>query len=284
MDALVCDLDGVVYRGKEAVPGAPEAIAALKASGVRVLFCTNNSRSTVPQYVDRLMSLGIEARPEEILTSAVVTRDHLRERFPHGGRALVVGGEGLIAAADEAGLTVEDPGASGGDADVDSAAVVVVGWDPGFTYDLMRRAATAVRAGAALIASNSDASFPAEDGLWPGAGAILASIEVASGAKAYVLGKPHAPMLDAIEHRLSGASKIVAVGDRPDTDLAGASERGWGTVLVLSGVTSAEGALSLDPQPDLVVDDLAAFVSSGPDPIAPMQVPDDGDVPQARRS
>ncbi|MDP9226846.1 MAG: HAD-IIA family hydrolase [Actinomycetota bacterium] len=248
---LVCDMDGVLYRGNEVIPGAPEAVALLRQRGVRVLFCTNNSNATVLQYVEKLTSLGIESRAEEILSSAVVTEEVLQERGLGNRRALVVGGAGLHQAATNARLTVErDPERS----DVD---IVLVGWDRQFDYATMRRAATAVRNGATFIASNDDATFPASDGLWPGAGAILASIETAAGRRAEVVGKPHPPMTAAIARRLDGAGRIAAVGDRPDTDLAIGSQMGWMTILVLSGVTSRAEVALLDPQPDLVVESIA---------------------------
>ena len=117
----------------------------------------------------------------------------------------------------------------------------------------MRRAAIAVRRGATFIATNDDATFPAADGLWPGAGSILASIERASGRRAEVMGKPHAPMMDAAQKRVGDAERIAIVGDRVDTDLAGGADRGWTTILVLSGVTTQEQARDLAPQPDHVI-------------------------------
>jgi ribonucleotide monophosphatase NagD (HAD superfamily) len=124
----------------------------------------------------------------------------------------------------------------------------------------MRRATLAVRAGAQLVATNDDASFPAPDGLWPGAGAILASIEVASGARAEVMGKPHPPMMDAVARRLDGCRDIAIVGDRPQTDLRGGIARGWTTILVTSGVVSPEDAPKVDPPPDAVLGSIADLV------------------------
>lgn len=253
-DALVCDLDGVVYRGERVIKGAPEAIHALRERGVRVLFCTNNSRSTITEYVQKLGGLGIPAQPGDILTSAIVTAEVLSMRGFAGKTAIVVGGAGIRGALGDVCISVKD------DPEVTVADLVVVGWDPGFTYDAMKRAAMAVRRGAKLIATNDDATFPAADGLWPGAGALLASIEAASGARAEVMGKPHAPMMDAAAARLAGLDNIAVLGDRPDTDLAGGAGRGWTTILVLSGVTSAEDVGDLDPQPDHVVASLADLV------------------------
>lgn len=251
IDGVVCDLDGVVYRGDEPVPGAAHALDRLRARGVRVVFATNNSRATVEQYVDKLARVGVAARPEEILTSAVVVGDVLAQRGLAGASAIVVGGDGVRAALADAGVEVVD------DASVTASDLVVVGWDPRFDYDAMRRASIAVRAGAQLIATNDDASFPAARELWPGAGAILASIEVASGARAEVVGKPNPPMMEAAARRLDGARAIAVVGDRVETDLAGGRARGWTTVLVLSGVTTRARADELEPPPDAVVDSLA---------------------------
>ncbi len=250
-DALVCDLDGVIYRGDEVVTGAPEAIARLRDAGVRLLFCTNNSRATIAQYVAKLARLGVDVEPEEVLTSAVVTAETLAARGLAGKTAIVVGGDGIRQALSDVCISVKN------DPSVTVSDVVVVGWDPGFDYEQMRRAATAVRRGAKLIATNDDATFPAADGLWPGAGAILASIERASGALAEVMGKPHDPMMAAAAQRLIDADRIAIVGDRPDTDLAGGAARGWTTILVLSGVTSEAQARVLSPAPDRVIGSIA---------------------------
>ena len=252
VDGLVCDLDGVVYRGSDAIPGSPEALHELARRGVSVLFCTNNSRLTVAEYVEKLAGMGVPARPERILTSGVVTAEVIEGRGWPPARVLVVGGRGVDEELIRIGCDLVD----GPDVDL-----VVVGWDPHFDYEDMKRASAAVRRGARLIATNADATFPAPGGeLWPGAGSILASIERASGTRAEVMGKPHAPMMEAAAARLDGCNNIVVVGDRPDTDLAGARSMGWGTALVLSGVTTAEGSKALDDPPDVIAQDLAALV------------------------
>lgn len=252
MDGLVCDLDGVVYRGDEPVPGAAEAIDRMRKTGIRLVFCTNNSRLTVDRYVEKLAGLGVKATGDEVLTSGVVTAEVLAERGAGGARAIVVGGRGLREALTGVGVVIEE------DASITSADLVVVGWDQSFDFDTMRRAALAVRAGATFIATNKDASFPAPGGeLWPGAGAILASIEVASGRTAEVMGKPHAPMMDAAARRLAGCEHIAIAGDRPETDLVGGAARGWTTILVLTGVTDRSRVPSLDPPADVVLDSLA---------------------------
>jgi len=251
IDGLVCDLDGVVYRGAEAIDGSPEAIAALRESGVRVVFCTNNANPTIARYLDKLRGMGVDVTPEQLVTSAVVTAEILAARGASGRSALVVGGEGLREALASIDVTVvDDPSARAAD-------YVVVGFDPEFTYDALRRASFAVQDGAQLIASNADPSFPAPDGLWPGAGSLVAAIETASGGRAEVMGKPHEPMMRVAERHLAGAAKIAVIGDRPGTDLEGGRAMGWATILVLSGVTSAEQGRALDPAPGLTLESLA---------------------------
>lgn len=255
LDALVLDLDGVLYRGDRTVPGSPEAVEALREAGKRLLFVTNNSTPTEADVVVKLSRHGIFVTPEEVLTSATVTADLLLERGLGGVTTFVIGGDGIRAALTEAGsrLVTGDEGAA--------AEIVVVGGDRTFDYEAMRIAADAVRSGALFIATNADPSFPTPTGLVPGAGAIVAAIEVASGRRAEVMGKPHLPMMRAAAARLEGARSIGIIGDQPRTDLDGGRAMGWTTILVLSGVTGADEAAALEPAPDLVRPDLQSLVA-----------------------
>jgi 4-nitrophenyl phosphatase len=253
IDAVVCDLDGVVYRGKTPIEGSPEAVASLREAGITVLFCTNNALPTPGEYIDKLARMGIPCSPGEIVTSSVVAAEVIGHDHP-GARVLVVGGRGLREAITGRQLAIVDS---------DDADVVVAGIDPDFDYDKLRLASSAIRAGAEFYATNDDATLPAEDGLRPGAGAIVASVAVASGKDPMVLGKPHRPMLEAVLRRLPDGAMVAAVGDRVETDLEGARAMGWRTVLALTGVTSAEGVKELDPPPDAVIDRLASLVETG---------------------
>jgi 4-nitrophenyl phosphatase len=252
VDGLVSDMDGVFYRGDEPIPGVGEAVARWRAAGKRIVFCTNNSHYTVPEYVAKLARVGVPASEDDVVSSCVVLTEVLRNRGASGSRALAIGAQGLRTGLDAARVVAVDDAVPPEEIDY-----VVVGWDGDFDYRKMKRACMAVRAGAHLLATNSDATFPAPDGLWPGAGAILASIEVSSGVKAEVLGKPHAPMMEAAAGRLEGCRRIAIAGDRADTDLAGGLSRGWVTILVTSGVTTEAEARELDPPPDLILGSLA---------------------------
>jgi 4-nitrophenyl phosphatase len=250
VDAVVCDLDGVVYRGGKPIEGSPEAIRTLRASGLRVLFCTNNALPMVGDFTTKLGGMGVPCSVDDIVTSSVVAAEVIARDHP-GATVLVVGGPGLREAVAKHGLSVVGSG---------KADAVVAGLDPTFDYDAMTTAASAVRAGAPFYATNDDASYPAEDGLRPGAGAIVAAIEVASGAKPVVLGKPNRPMMEAVVRRLPEGARVAMVGDRPETDLGGAHAMGWRTILVLTGVTSRDEAKALERAPDAIVERLASLV------------------------
>ena len=199
------------------------------------------------EYVEKLGGVGLRVAPADIVTSSVITGEALATNG-WGRSAVVIGGDGVREALTKAGIAIVE--APSYDADL-----VVVGWALDFTYDDMKRATLAITNGARLVATNEDAAYPAPEGLWPGTGAIVASIEVAAGVKAEVMGKPHPPMMAAAARRLEGCEHIAVVGDRPETDLAGGRSLGWTTILVLSGVTT--DATGVTPVPDLVLDSLA---------------------------
>ena len=228
-DAFLFDLDGVLYRGDEPVPGAPEALAALRALGKGIAFVTNNSSRTPEKVVARLRSVGIAADPDEVETSALTTAALLAERGVPD--AFVVGEEGIRRALAEAGISVleGDPGTAG---------AVVVGCDREVDYAKLRRASLLVQRGAAFVATNPDASFPAADGNGGRErGRSLAAIETTTGVRAEVIGKPNPPILRAALARAGGGRPLM-IGDRLDTDIAGAVTLGWDSLLVLTGIST----------------------------------------------
>ena len=245
---LLFDLDGVLYRGDEAVPAAAATMAELRARGARSVFLTNNSSRTPEQVAAKLRSVGIEADPSDVVTSALATAELLASRG--GGSAFVIGGDGVHRALLDAGLRVLDgePGESD---------LVVVGFDDEVTYAKLRRACVLVRRGAHLVATNPDLTFPAGDGeLWPGAGSILAAVVASSGVEAEVVGKPFAPLFEAARRRGGGGRPLV-IGDRPDTDIEGARRLGWDSLLVLSGGGTREEVEETGIRPTYVDDDVS---------------------------
>ena len=248
-DAFLFDLDGVLYRGTEVVPGAPEAIARLRSAGKHVAFVTNNSGRTPDAVAGVLNGFGISATPADVETSALVTAHELASRGV--SEAFVVGEEGILSALRDAGIAIAGAGA-------DRTEAVVVGWDRRADYEKLCRASILVQRGAVLFATNADASYPAADGNWPGAGALLAAVETTTGAHAEVFGKPEPPIMLAALERAGGGTPLV-IGDRLETDIAGAAGLGWDSLLVLTGITRRDDLAGSPIAPTFVGDDLSAL-------------------------
>jgi glycerol 3-phosphatase-2 len=256
-EAFILDLDGVVYRGDEPVPGAAEAITALRERGRRIVFLTNNSARTPEMVAEKLARLRISSDPEEVVTSAQAAATLVADTVGLPATAFVIGEEGVRRALTEAGLEVLD-------GRPDRADVVVVGWDRGADYDKLRRAALLVQRGARLVATNADASYPAPGGeLWPGAGALLASVETTTGARAEVAGKPHRPLFDEAVRRAK-TSRALVVGDRIETDVEGAVRSGLDAALVLSGAAGPGDLLDAGALPVAVLEDLGGVLAERP--------------------
>ena len=252
-EAFILDLDGVLYRGDEPVAAAAPTIDALRSADKRLVYLTNNSARTPEQVATKLRHLGIDATAEEVLTSAQATAELLARDDGDRSTAYVIGQEGVRTALTAAGLELVDGNATRSD-------FVVVGWDGEVTYEALRRATVLVRGGARLVATNADASYPAPGGeLWPGAGAILAAVETASGAKATVVGKPHAPLFEAAIRRAKSRDALM-VGDRIETDVAGAAAAGLDAALVLSGVSELRDVLDQDALPVAILPDIGGLL------------------------
>jgi glycerol-1-phosphatase len=271
-DSFLFDLDGVLYRGSEPVAAAAEVVDAIRARGKPVAFMTNNSARTPDEVVDHLRSVGVGANVDEVETSALATAKLLAERGVRS--AFVIGETGLVTALRDANITIVDSGGPGARsagasrAGDESPPVVVVGLDRHLTYERLRDAAVLVERGSSFVASNADASFPAEDGAaWPGAGAIAAVIETTTGISPEIVGKPHAPLLRSALARAGGQRPLV-IGDRLDTDIAGAVGLGLDSLLVLTGISTRTDANALDPtsRPTYVGEDLRVlFADPQPD-------------------
>jgi glycerol 3-phosphatase-2 len=255
-DAVLVDLDGVVYRGDRAVPGAAEALRQIRPRDVPLLFITNNSARTPEQVVAKLASVGVEATPLEILTSADATAAMLRQEGWSGREAFVIGERGVRDALEDAGIGIVEP-------DAERADLVVVGWDREVDYAKLRTAALLVQRGARLVATNADPTYPAPDGLWPGAGSILAAVTTATGARPVVVGKPARPLFEAARERTGGRRPLV-VGDRLDTDVRGAAAMGWDSLLVTTGAHGAGDLPRAGTLPTYVADGLGVLLESVP--------------------
>ena len=256
-DGLLIDLDGVVWIGREPVPGSPQALRALLEAGKRIVFVTNNPGRLPQAYAERLRDLGVEVGAEQIVTAGMVVARLAGEAAAaaaaDGGTAFVIGAGPLkeMVAATGARLLEGDEG--------EGADVVVVSGHKGFDYGELKAAKFALDRGARLFATSHDPTMPYPGGELPGTGAVLAAIEVASGKQATIAGKPERHLFEMAK-QAAGAGRLAMVGDRISSDIDGGRAAGLETVLVLSGTTTREQAEAANPGPDHVLDDLAALL------------------------
>jgi len=242
---VICDIDGVVYRGERLIPGSDLALRRLRDAGVTVHFATNNSTKSTLTVSEKLTRItGVDIDPGSIVTSSQAAVHLLG---PDPGLVMVLGSEGIVSALADAGIEMTD--------DPSSAKALLVGLDFELSYDRLSRAADAVRHGARFIATNTDPTYPVAEGLLPGGGAMVAAVQVTTGVVPEVAGKPHAPMRALL--RAKGIEEAWVIGDRVDTDIALARvETDWTSILVLTGVTGPDET----DEADHVVADLAAAV------------------------
>lgn len=250
---FVLDMDGVLYRGDEPLPGLVDFIQTAEARGVPYIFVTNNSMRTPDEYVVKLAGMGVSVPVERILTSGIVVAEYLKEHYPRGTRLYVGGMPALhrVLINDDTGYVFDDQ----------APELVVNGSDFTLTYEKLKIAALAIQRGAAWVATNPDTSLPVEEGLWPGAGAILAAISATTGATPLVVGKPEPVMMvQALKHLGLPAAQAVMVGDRLDTDILGGIRAGMTTALVLTGVETPATAAASTIRADYLLRDLAELV------------------------
>lgn len=247
VDTVVCDIDGVVLLGKNPVPGARTALQVLRDAGLGIMFATNNSTKTPTTIAQRLRDIvGFDPGADNVVNSGAATARFLADKVD---AVYVLGSDGLRETLRGAGITVVS--------DWHGADSVVTGLDFNVSYQSFVGAALAVQHGATFYATNTDATYPTSEGRYPGAGALTAVVERATGQSPIVCGKPHEPMRAMLED-LGGDHPLI-VGDRPETDIALGKIEGWATVLVLTGVIDDADAVPEQYQPDIVLDSLAGL-------------------------
>lgn len=254
IDGCILDMDGVVYRGDTVIPEFPAFLAALDEAGIAWSMATNNATKTQRDYVEKLARMGIEAPEDRIVTSAVATATYLRHTYPPQTTIYVVGMDALRDAIFADGHFVP----AGRD-----AQVVVSGANFDLRYEELRVACLAIRAGANYVATNADRTFPTEDGLIPGSGAIVAALVAATDVEPVVIGKPSPEMIaSCLEIMGTSAERTLMVGDRLDTDILAGVNAGTQTLLVLTGVSTVPDIESSGIVPDVVVPTLASVTAA----------------------
>ncbi len=271
---LLVDLDGVVYRGSEPVPGVAAVLAARAAAGDDVVYVTNNSMHYRADYVTRLAAMGAPITPDTVVSSARATALHITRHEPGIRRVLVLGAGGLERELRDVGLDVVTAGHAAtrmhqegidGMAAAGAPDAVVTGLDPNLTYLRLAAAADCVRAGARFIATNRDPVYPTERGLRPGAGSMAAAVEAASGVTPLSIGKPSPHLLELAAEAVGRDPRgAVMIGDGLETDLPAARALGARCVLMLTGVTTRDqvDALPADERPTAIAADAAELAAA----------------------
>lgn len=252
---FICDMDGVIYHGNRILPGVAEFIQWLHDENKEYLFLTNNSGYTPRELQQKLARMGLDVQEEHFYTSALATAAFLKEQSP-GCPVFAIGEAGLLNALYDAGITMNDV----------NPDYVVVGEGRTYSLDTLTKATNLVLQGAKLIGANSDVSGPIENGIAPACRALIAPIEMATGTQAYFCGKPN-PLMMRTGLRILGchSGDAVMVGDRMDTDVISGMESGMSTVLVLSGVSTAETVKTYAYRPTIVLDGVGDIVKMAKD-------------------
>jgi Predicted sugar phosphatases of the HAD superfamily len=241
--AVLLDLDGTVYAGEAAIPGASEFVRDCAARGIRCVFVTNRANRTPEEVRDQLVSMGIDCRASDIITTATATA-----LYVGSGSAYVIGEHGLTSALEAQGIKITDK----------NPDCVIASLDRFFTYDKLATAASLLEKGAKFIATNLDARLKLKDSIMPGSGSIAAAVSTASGKTPVVIGKPERHLVE-VALKLCGATKDEAliVGDNIDTDIGAGANAGIETVLLLTGVSTRADAEKSRFKPDAIAEDYA---------------------------
>lgn len=250
-DLLMLDLDGVVYIGAEAVPGAADALSRAKREGATLAYVTNNASRTPQRTAERLRAMGMPVSSDsDVVTSALAAAHVVADLVPAGSEVLVLGAEGLYVALTERGL--RPVGAL-----TEATAAVVQGFNPESNWHQLAEGTYGVHAGLPWVASNTDLTFPTARGIAPGNGSFVQAIVNATGRTPTVAGKPHRALFDETAERVGGTHPLI-IGDRLDTDIEGANNFGADSLAVLTGVTSLQEIADADPhlRPTFVAPDL----------------------------
>lgn len=243
---LIVDMDGVLYRGDNPLPGMPEFFAFLRERSLPFILATNNSTRTPQEYVDKLARMGVRVSPEEVLNSGQATARALAREYPPGTRVHIFGSPAFRKAVVEEGFVLADEGVE----------LVMASMDRDVTYDKLKRATLLIRGGARFIATNLDPTYPTGEGPWPGTGSLIAALETASGVKPRVIGKPEPAMFQLAMAQMGARPETTAaIGDRLESDILGGQRAGLITICVLSGISSRAEAEAFGP--DFIFEDIS---------------------------
>ena len=245
--AIILDMDGVLWKDKTPIIDLPKAFARMNDLGLKVILATNNTMKTPEQFAEKLESMGVKVSPEQIINSPMGAAFLVKQRFPKGGPVYIIGEVGTHTALINAGFFHSES----------EPQAVVVGLDRQITFEKFKQATLLIRKGLPFFGTNPDLTFPVPEGFIPGTGPFLAFLESATGVKPIIAGKPFPYLFNLSFEKLGlPPDQIIGIGDRLETDIAGAQRAGCRSGLVLTGVSTLEDVDKWEPKPDLIAKDL----------------------------
>ena len=253
INGLIIDMDGVLWRDKTPLPKLAEFFAFLRTRKIVFCLATNNSSKTPAQYVQKFAQFGVDIAPDEVMTSALATAAYLKKHYPPKTRIFVIGQDGICQAITSTGFTIAET----------EVTTVVVGLDFNITYNKIKKATMLINQGAEFIGTNPDLTYPVENGVAPGNGAILAAITAATNKNPLIVGKPGRVIFEmALKEMGTSLNETAMLGDRLETDILGGQQVGLKTILVLSGITQVQDLTSNQTTPDWVFKDISALLQA----------------------
>jgi len=251
---LIVDMDGVLWQDTKPIGDLPTIFDRIREMSLNFILATNNATRTVSEYRQKLLGFGVEIEEWQVINSAQATGIYLQEHYPDGIKCYVIGEPSLKETIHNYGISIADEGEN-------NVGVVVASLDYQLTYDKLRHAALLIQSGCAFIGTNPDNTLPTPVGFTPGSGTVIGALEIATGVKARIMGKPEPYLYQTALKRLGlNPADTLAIGDRLDTDIAGAQAAGIHTAVVLSGATSLEQAQTYHPEPDIIANNLAELI------------------------
>ncbi len=245
--ALILDMDGVLWKESEAIGNLPEIFARIQALGLDYILATNNATKTQKKYVEKLAGFGAYVPEEKIVNSSMAVAYLLHKRFPSGGNVYIVGETGLAQALEQAGFHQSE----------NNCVAVIASMDRAISFEKLKRATLLIRSNVPFYATNPDRTYPTPEGLIPGAGSIIGSLEISTDVKPIIAGKPNPTLYEfALERLGTLPSQTMVVGDRLETDILGGQKLGCPTALVLSGIATRTEGESHQPPVDVIAESL----------------------------
>lgn len=251
---LILDMDGVLWRHDEPIGDLPAIFQAIQDQGLKVILATNNGTKTVDEFFSKIRRFGVTLEDWQVISAAQAAAIFLAEKYPEGCTVYAVGTPSLTQILEDAGLTVISERS-------EEVQVVVAAMDIGLTYEKIKDAELLVRSGCEFIGTNPDATYPSPEGLIPGAGTVIGAIEIASGRKATIIGKPEPLLYQMALRRLRlKPEETIGIGDRLETDILGAQAAGIHSAFVLTGASTLEQAQQMATPPEIIAESLSELI------------------------